>query len=97
MTKNYSFVPYGIERDYEIEARIGRGSSSEVRRCFHLKTGAEKAIKIVKKKSVDEEYWLNKIEELKVLAPLDHPNLIKYFEFSVDQYNYYLIMDYKEA
>jgi len=50
--------------DYEISARIARGSKSVVHRCFYKKTGAEKAIKIIRRSNVSIDYWKGKLTEM---------------------------------
>lgn len=83
-----------INDEYTILARAGVGSSSVVYRCIHNKSKLEKAIKIIKKVNIDEQYWKLKLYEIYVLGQLDYPNVLKYFEACEDCMNYYLIMDY---
>jgi len=86
-----------ISDDFDIEKRIGRGRFSIIHRCFHKMTGAEKAIKIIRRSNAPDGYWVKKLKEMEFLSNLDHPHIMKYFAASQDKYNYYLIMDYKES
>ena len=62
---------------------------------MHIKTGIIRAMKVIKKDSVrfqdDDKKFLKEIE---VLIKLEHPNIIKIFEYFTDDLNYYLITEY---
>ncbi len=57
-----------------------------------------RAMKVVKKDSInfqdDKKQFLKEIE---MLMNLDHPNIIKIFEYYVDDLNYYVIMEFAEG
>lgn len=79
--------------------RIGLGGFGEVRRCTHRITGAIRAVKIYSK----EQFGNNSIEqgkmleEMEILKKLDHPNIIRVYDFFEDSKNYYLVMEYCEG
>ena len=79
---------------YKILKKVGEGGYGTVWKVQHIKTGlirAMKRIPKVRKKNVKVEEIINEIETLK---KLDHPNIVKIFEFFVEADGYYLITEY---
>ena len=81
--------------DYKIIKTLGEGSYGKVHLVSHNITGAIRAMKVIKKVNTliennDEEV----LNEINVLKKMDHPNVIKIFEFYIDDKNYYLITEY---
>jgi len=69
-----------LKKTYECGDILGSGAFAEVRRCMHLESGEEYAIKIVKKKHFDSNPELRKgswIDEVNILKDLDHPSIVK--------------------
>ena len=67
-----------IESSYSIHEVIGQGTFGCVKRIVHKDLRDERAMKIIKKKSLaSEEEFLHEIEMLK---SIDHPNVLKYYE-----------------
>jgi tRNA A-37 threonylcarbamoyl transferase component Bud32 len=76
---------YGsIEDTYQVGEIIGQGSSSTVRRCVHIDTKIERAIKTIAKNSLSESQRLTLHEETEILKSLDHPNIVKIIEVVED-------------
>ncbi len=79
---------------YERIALIGEGGYSKVMKVRHKKSKDYRAMKIIKKKTILEDVNEDSIfDEIKILKTLDHPNIIKIFEFFQDIKNYYLITE----
>ena len=82
--------------DYEISKTLGDGAYGQVFLVKHRITGSIRAMKVIKKGaeifdgSNDEEV----LNEINILKKMDHPNIIKIFEFYIDIDNYYLITEY---
>ena len=78
---------------YIIGKCLNSGQFGELRFCRHRETGSQRAVKILKKNhmSSDEKTMLfNEIENLK---DLDHPNILKMYEFFEDAKRYYIVTD----
>jgi len=85
-----------IENRYYIKETIGKGGFGEVKIAQDKVTGQYLAMKIISKKKIFENKLLpiGTIEnEIEILKKLDHPNIIKLFEFAKDNENYYLITE----
>jgi calcium-dependent protein kinase len=70
-----------IKDFYKISSCIGRGAYGEVRKCLHKETKALRAVKIINKKYLEKEEKQKLLNEIDVLKMLDHPNILKLFEF----------------
>lgn len=76
---------------------IGEGSYGSIIKVKHKLTGEIRAMKIIQKRRM--AYGVNEqkiLEEIKILKSLDHPNIIKIFEFFVDKINFYIVMEYSD-
>lgn len=51
-------------------------------------------MKIIKKEDVSKEYMQSLAVEIEVLKQLDHPNIVRLYEFYQDRLNFYLITEY---
>ena len=79
--------------EYDVIKDLGRGSYALVRLVKHKLTGAIRAMKAIRK-TEDEELEKNIINEINILMKLDHPNIVKIFEFYISDTKYYLITEY---
>jgi calcium-dependent protein kinase len=72
--------------DYKILETLGKGSFGEVKKVEHKVTKAIiRALKIVKKIVNNQPTHLEKIKtEIKILNSIDHPNILKLYEFYED-------------
>ena len=87
-TKEFSKV-------YSVGRPLGKGSSGEVRFCTHNKTGSLRAVKIFNKNTLmSTESKKNFLNEVNILKILDHPNIIRVYEFFEDLTTFYIIMEY---
>ena len=57
------------------------GAYGEVRKCLHKETRALRAVKIINKKYLAEEEKMKLLNEIDILKQLDHPNILKLYEF----------------
>ena len=80
---------------YDLKDLIGEGTYGKVYLAYHKITNIPRAIKIINKRSMcDTKVRFKFINEISVLKVIDHPNIIKLYEFFEDLRNYYLVTDY---
>ena len=82
--------------DYQLGNRIGRGGFAEVRRCTHRLTGLMRAVKIYYKSQFPAEYVKGGglEQEIKMFRVIDHPNIVKVYEFFEDEKCFYITMEF---
>ncbi|UKJ88413.2 calmodulin-like domain protein kinase [Theileria orientalis] len=83
-----------FRENYKAVKLLGKGSFGEVLLCIHRITGIQYAIKVICKNSMkkkgDHEALLREVE---VLKSLDHPNIMKIYEFFEDEKYYYFVTE----
>jgi serine/threonine protein kinase len=84
--------------NYEIKALIGEGGMGDVYLGEHTSIGRKVAIKALKSElSSNEEIRKRFKNEAKVMAKLQHPNIVGLYDFHEDESGLYLIMEYVEG
>ena len=97
ISKNINSNPFN---DYVVIKDIGSGSYSKVQLVQHkinLSIRAMKVIKKKKKKGTNQTNENDVYKEVNLLIKMDHPNIVKIFEFYNGEKEYYLIMEYCEG
>lgn len=96
--KNSTFVNDQVgdyKSTYEIIKELGTGSFGQVYKVKHLKYPDQVyAMKIIKKRTLDDDTIVN---EINCLKELDHPNIMKVYEVYHDNENFYLILELCEG
>ena len=82
---------------YEIEAPIGRGGMAAVYRGRDKKLGRTVAIKVLRNASDDPGFDERFRREARVLAQLDHPNIVTLFDFGESDNIPYLVTQYVDG
>ncbi|OMJ89974.1 hypothetical protein SteCoe_7762 [Stentor coeruleus] len=85
-----------FNEEYHNGNKIGTGGFAEVRRCTHKLTGMMRAVKIYYKNLFPQEY-LNSgglQQEIEIFKRLDHPNLVKVYEYFEDDKCFYITMEF---
>lgn len=83
-----------IQQDYNIlRPIIGKGAFGEVRKAIHRQTGLVRAIKVIRKVDSSEAYKQKLLNEVNILKKLDHPNIIKIYEFYHDDRYFYIVTE----
>ena len=84
------------EENYKIINKLGKGSFGSVFKVKHKITGEIRAMKIIKNNPnndgsqiVSEKF----LKEIQVLKELEHPNIIKIFEYYIDDKYHYIITE----
>jgi len=92
--KDFVMQHAGKLRDhYRIGKMLGSGAFGEVRVCVHRESGAQRAVKVLRKSHMDEDEKKMLFNEITNLKDLDHPNILKMYEFFEDEKRYYIVTD----
>ena len=81
-----------LKDEYNILGPLGEGGYGEVYLVSHKKMKLKRAMKVIPVNSKNEEEKTD--EEIELLKNLDHPNIVKLFEYFCDSEKYYLITEY---
>ena len=81
-----------LTEEYEPEGQLGEGGYGQVYLVRHKKMNLLRAMKVISVKSKTSEKKTD--EEIELLKQLDHPNIVKLFEYFSDGDKYYLITEY---
>lgn len=75
---------------------LGKGITGMVRLGKHMITGNEVAIKIIKKKYLDENpvHWASIKREIAILKLVNHPNILRLHNVLETQKRFYLILEH---
>jgi serine/threonine-protein kinase len=81
---------------YKISKRLGRGGMAEVYQAYQENLDRHVAIKVMHTFLISEEDFLERFKrEARAMASLNHPNIVRIFDFDVYGDNsYYLVMEY---
>jgi serine/threonine protein kinase len=85
---------------YRIEERIGRGGMGVVYRGQHTKLPREVAIKSINPRAGDHDLrsLRHRFErEAYIQSQLDHPGIVKIYDYIVAEQTYYIVMEYVEG
>ena len=83
--------------DYTLIKELGSGAYAKVKLVKHNITNSIRAMKVIQKGIKDNTNQTNEsdvINEVYVLIKMDHPNIVKIFEFYNGENEYYLVMEY---
>jgi calcium-dependent protein kinase len=86
MDKDTFFNPinendYPLEKDYQIQETLGKGAYGKVVKALHIPSQDFRAIKIIDTRHMHKEDRIKIFQEIKILSKLDHPNIIKIYEY----------------
>ena len=78
------------------ENPLGSGAYGEVWLCTHLSTSEVRAVKILLKESISQEDLDKRtvFEEVEILKRLDHPNILKVYEYFESKKKYFIVMEF---
>lgn len=84
-----------LSNHYKVLEKVGTGSFGKVYKVLHLGTRQERALKVINKANIkyqdDEQKFLKEIE---LLSQLDHPSIIRVYEYFEENANYYVAEEF---
>lgn len=87
-------LPESIYNFYEVKENLGSGSYGTVVLAIQKSTREQRAIKIINKFKLHTEEARKKVmNEVEILRKLDHPHIVKVYEFYEDEFNLYVVME----
>jgi len=93
----YDLVPENfneISKEYKIKDEpLGRGAYGEVRKAINVSTNELRAIKIIYKKNCSQEEQARIFKEITIMKALDHPNIIRIYEYFQDEKHIFIVME----
>ena len=87
-------VAGNVNKNYKTIKQLGEGSYGVVHLVTHNDTKQERAMKIIEKKEESKALDNEIMNEIDILKKIDHPNILKIFEFYNANKCYYLITEY---
>ncbi len=88
-------IKKGKRNNYKFDQKLGKGSFGSVWKATHIYNGAARAIKKIKMKYISDMKAFK--QELNCLKELDHPNILKLYEYFLDKEYIYLVTELCEG
>eukprot|EP00829_Urostomides_striatus_P014491 TRINITY_DN4306_c0_g1_i3.p1 TRINITY_DN4306_c0_g1~~TRINITY_DN4306_c0_g1_i3.p1 ORF type:complete len:484 (-),score=139.28 TRINITY_DN4306_c0_g1_i3:11-1462(-) len=85
-----------LQASYTLKKKLGSGAFGTVYEAVHKQSGDRRAVKFVDKSAVSPEEEQKLFREIEILKQLDHPHIVKLYEFYSDSKFYYMITDLLE-
>eukprot|EP00494_Astrolonche_serrata_P027623 UN27886 len=86
-----------IEQYYTIKERLGQGSFGVVRLCERNSDKLKAAVKIIKKRDLQEKEMTNLEREAKILQLVDHDGCVRLYDIFDTKHHLYLVMELCEG
>lgn len=85
-----------VNDNYKIDGKIGEGSNGYIRKATLLSTGEQRAIKSIEKSMISKNPAdkLKFFNEVEVLKKIDHPNILKVYEYYEDSTYFHMVTEY---
>jgi serine/threonine protein kinase len=78
---------------YRLECRLGAGGMASVWRAQDTRLGRTVAVKVIADTLAHDESWLARFQrEARAAASVSHPNIVKVFDFGVEDDRPYIVM-----
>jgi serine/threonine-protein kinase len=83
---------------YEIVAPLGQGGMANVYKAYHDRLDRHVAVKVMHQSMLQDDNFLNRFQrEARIVAKLEHPNIVPVYDYSEHNGIPYLIMKYIEG
>ena len=74
--------------------KVGEGSFAVVLKGTRKETGETVAVKCIDKSSLDEADLKALLQEVQILKELDHPNIVKLYDFYEEEDFFYVVLEF---
>lgn len=82
---------------YRLLDGLGDGLSGTVYKAVHTRLGHLAAVKVMHADEIDEERLARYLREMRIVASLDHPHIVKALDADADGTDYFLAMEYLQG
>ncbi len=97
-TREGAYTGRTIQGRYELGDRIGAGGMGQVYEAVQQPLGRRVVVKMLHDRSLDDPRQRERFErEAITMSRLDHPNIVKVYDFGVDRGIDYIVMEYVEG
>ena len=80
---------------YRLGKLLGTGSFGEVRLCVHRETSIKRAVKIIRKDLLTSPKQRENLDnEIRILKSLDHPSIVRVYEYFEEVRRLYIVMEF---
>ena len=86
-----------LEKHYKVRQVLGEGSFGRVCTATHKATRQKRAIKTINKENLSEESLADFLAEVDTLASMDHPHILKVYEYFEEEDCYHLVTELCEG
>ncbi|CAI2359896.1 unnamed protein product [Moneuplotes crassus] len=86
-----------LEDNYEFCGKLGKGTYGEVLKLRHIITGEYRACKSFIKANYKSEKISLLYNEVRILKMMDHPNIVKVYDYYEDSDRFHIVMEYCEG
>ena len=87
-----------INDRYEIVRTIGEGGMANVYLAYDTILNRNVAVKILRGDLANDEKFVRRFQREAIAASsLTHPNIVEMYDVGVDDGNYFIVMEYKDA
>lgn len=83
-----------LPRNYEVLEKLGEGAFSNVYKCLNHNDKRFYAIKIINKSNLNNKQLLNIENEINIMKHLNHPSILKMYDFFNSKHFCYIILEY---
>jgi len=88
-------APLGQVGDYQLLEELGKGGMGQVYKARHAQLERIEAVKILSREHIGDEKAVARFRrEMRAVASLDHPNIVRAFNALEVEGNYLLVMEY---
>ncbi len=97
-SQGFQEVPKDLGVRYEVIDRLGAGGMATVYRAKDRRTGRVVALKIPQERLLGDPRFVRRFQrEAEVLSSLEHPNIVKVYDYGQVQGRPYIVMEYLDG